>query len=191
MFHPYLPTKSQSLPKLKPVGSDLPSSWLLLQMVASKNLILIRNINWSVSQEQHSWCILKFKKIHERTWNLKVKCSRLCGKRVLIGKRLQILTIVMPGSTKLARFSSTDTLSGGILVLSPGSWLVLFIEEALLSEGEAAVSQNRAFSIITLIFLQNNWKGVSLDNAYICRRSLMFLLARWKRSKLLWGCKGE
>jgi hypothetical protein len=55
---------------------------------------------------------------------------------------LQILTIVMPGSTKLARFSSTDTLSRGILVLSPGSWVVLFIEEELLSAGEAAVLQN-------------------------------------------------
>jgi hypothetical protein len=99
----------------------------------------------------------------------------------------QILTVVMPGSTKLARFSSTDTLSGGIFVLkSPNSWAVLFIEEASLSEGEAAVSQNQLFfSSITLIFLRNNCKGVSLDDAYICRRSLMLLLARWKRTMLL------
>jgi len=37
----------------------------------------------------------------------------------------RIWSIEMPGSTKLARPSFTETRSGGILVLIPGSWVVI------------------------------------------------------------------
>jgi len=73
---------------------------------------------------------------------------------------LHVLTIARPGSTKLARFSFSATRSGGILLIIPGIWLMLFLGEASIETGEAREKKGQAFSSIALIFFGVNCTGI-------------------------------